>query len=161
MNLHRLRVVQHLPVGIDGAWAFFSSPKNLGAITPPWLDFCVTGEVPDEMHAGTILTYTVRPALGLKVRWVTEITHLEAPRFFVDEQRFGPYRFWHHQHRLRPVAGGTEVEDVVHYALPYGPLGTLVHALAVRRKLEEIFAYRREALARRFGGGVQAPASTR
>ena len=96
--------------------------------------------------------------LGLKVRWVTEVTHADAPHFFVDEQRFGPYRFWHHQHHLRPVEGGVEVEDLVHYALPFGPLGRLVHGLWVRRQLDAIFAFRRAVLEERFG--TWAPVSS-
>jgi ligand-binding SRPBCC domain-containing protein len=151
MKLYRLHRLQRLPIGLDEAWAFFSSPRNLAAITPPWLDFRVTNDPPEPVHAGTIITYTIRPALGLRVRWVTEITHVEPPHFFVDEQRFGPYRFWHHQHRLRVVEGGVEAEDLVHYALPLGPLGAFTHALTVRKRLDAIFAYRRQALAERFG----------
>ena len=151
MKLHRLQTVQRLPIAMDEAWAFFSSPKNLSLITPSSLDFQMTNEVPEVMHTGTIITYTIRPLLGLKVRWATEITHADAPHLFVDEQRFGPYRFWHHQHHFRAIDGGTEVEDLVYYALPFGPLGSLAHALWVRRQLEEIFAFRREALEVRFG----------
>ncbi len=151
MKLHRLHALQRLPISTDEAWAFFSHPKNLPLITPPWLDFRMTNEVPAVMHAGALITYTIRPILGLRVRWVTEITHAEAPRLFVDEQRFGPYRFWHHQHRFRGIDGGTEMEDLVHYALPLGPLGALAHRLVVRRQLDEIFAFRRAALAERFG----------
>ncbi len=120
-------------------------------ITPPWLDFKMTNEVPEVMHTGAIITYTIRPMLGLKVRWTTEITHADAPGLFVDEQRFGPYRLWHHQHHFRPIDGGVEAEDLVHYALPFGPLGRMVHALKVRKQLEEIFAFRRDALAEIFG----------
>ncbi|GIV60535.1 MAG: SRPBCC domain-containing protein [Rhodothermaceae bacterium] len=151
MKLYRLQALQRLPLSLDDAWAFFSRPENLRAITPPWLDFRITNTPPEVMYAGAIITYTVRPLLGVPVRWVTEITHLHAPHFFVDEQRFGPYRFWHHQHHFRPVEGGVEVEDLVHYGLPLGPLGTLAHALLVRRQLAAIFAYRRGALESRFG----------
>lgn len=151
MKLHRLHTVQRLPISPEAAWTFFSSPRNLPVITPPWLDFQITNDPPEAMHAGAIIAYTIRPALGLKVRWVTEITHVEAPHFFVDEQRFGPYRFWHHQHRFRAVEGGVEAEDLVHYALPLGPLGAFTHAVTVRKRLEAIFAYRREVLAERFG----------
>ena len=133
------------------AWQFFSQPKNLPLITPAWLDFQMTNAVPDEIHTGTIITYTIRPMLGLKVRWVTEITHAEAPCLFVDEQRFGPYRFWHHQHHFREIAGGVEVEDLVHYALSFGPLGRFAHAVTVRRRLAAIFAFRRAALEQHFG----------
>lgn len=151
MRLHRLHTIQQLPITIEEAWAFFASPKNLHLITPPWLDFKVTNEVPEVMHPGTIITYTIRPFLGIRVRWVTEITHVEAPSSFVDEQRFGPYRFWHHQHHFREVSGGVEVEDLIHYALPFGWLGGLAHAFLVKRQLATIFSFRQTALTERFG----------
>jgi ligand-binding SRPBCC domain-containing protein len=151
MKIHRLKAVQRLPIPIDEAWAFFSHPKNLRAITPPWMDFRITNEVPEVMYRGALITYTVRPLLGLRINWVTEITHLEEPRFFVDEQRFGPYRFWHHQHLFREADGGTEMTDIVDYALPFGPLGELAHRFSFRSRVEGIFAYRRQALIERFG----------
>lgn len=158
MKLHRLHARQHLSISAEEAWTFFSRPENLPLITPDWLDFEMTNRVPDEIHAGTIITYRIRPVLGVPVSWVTEITHVDAPHFFVDEQRFGPYRFWHHQHHFRPVDGGVEVDDLVHYALPFGPAGRLAHPLLVRRKLEAIFAYRRRILRERFGEVAAAPA---
>jgi ligand-binding SRPBCC domain-containing protein len=151
MTLHRLHRLQRLPISLDEAWQFFSSPANLLLITPPRLAFQMTNAVPEVVHTGTIITYTIRPVLGLKVKWATEITHADAPHLFVDEQRFGPYKFWHHQHHFRPIDGGTEVEDIIHYALPFGPLGTLVHRLIVRKRLEDIFAFRQQALEERFG----------
>lgn len=143
--------MQRLPVAIEEAWDFFSNPQNLPLITPPRLGFAMTNTVPEVIHPGVIITYTIRPMPGFKVRWVTEITHVEAPRRFIDEQRFGPYRFWHHQHHFRPVQGGVEVEDLVHYGLPFGPLGGLAHGLMVRRQLQEIFSFRSQALVARFG----------
>ena len=151
MKVHQLHTTQVLPITLDEAWDFFSSPANLPVITPPWLDFQMTNAVPERMQPGTIITYRIRPVLGVPIRWTTEITHLEAPHYFVDEQRFGPYKLWHHQHFFRAVDGGVECEDLVHYGLGFGPAGTLAHRLMVRGKLEEIFAFRREALAKRFG----------
>lgn len=151
MKLHRIHTVQRLPIPIEEAWDFFSNPQNLPLITPPWLDFAMTNAVPEVVHPGVIITYTIRPVPGFKMRWVTEITHVEAPHRFIDEQRFGPYRFWHHQHHFRPVHGGTEVEDLVHYGLPFGPLGSIAHGLMVRRQLNEIFSFRTQALVDRFG----------
>lgn len=151
MKLHRLHAAQRLPISLEEAWAFFSRPENLPLITPPWLNFETTNEVGERMYAGMIITYRVRPVLGVPLRWVTEITHVDAPHYFVDEQRFGPYRFWHHQHFFRPVPGGVEVEDLVHYALPLGPLGRAAHPLTVQPQLQEIFDFRRTALTERFG----------
>jgi ligand-binding SRPBCC domain-containing protein len=150
MQLYRLQRTQHLPIAPETAWRFFSDPRNLRHITPPWLDFQMTSTVPETIHAGTIITYTIRPIARVPVRWVTEITHAAPPHRFVDEQRFGPYRFWHHQHHFRPTDDGVEVEDLVHYALSLGPLGRLAHGLTVRHRLDAIFAYRRRALAERF-----------
>jgi len=159
MTLHRLYTVQRLPVTRDAAWDFFSDPKQLPVITPDWLDFQMTTPLPEVMTPGTILGYTIRPIAGIPVQWVTEITHVDAPHVFVDEQRFGPYRFWHHAHRFRPVTGGVEVEDLVYYALPLGPLGALAHRLTVKRRLSQIFAYRRKTLEERFGR--YSPSTTR
>lgn len=158
MRLHLLRASQRLPIGLEEAWAFFGDPRNLARITPPDLGLVVEGE-PEPMYAGQILTYRIRPFPGARARWVTEITHVRPPQFFVDEQRLGPYRFWHHQHRLRPAAGGVEVEDLVHYALPLDPLSRPAHPLLVAPRLDRIFRFRREALARLFPGRVD-PAPT-
>lgn len=160
--LHSLTRVQMLTGrlgSLEEAWDFFSDPCNLATITPPWLAFTVTCE-PGPMFAGQLVTYTISPLPGLpllarlRMPWVTEITHVDGPRsagpdaplFFVDEQRLGPYRFWHHQHRFTAVEDGVCMEDVVHYALPYGPLGELAHRFMVRRRLDEIFDYRRSTL---------------
>jgi ligand-binding SRPBCC domain-containing protein len=103
------------------------------------------------MYPGMLIEYTVRPLFGLPVRWVTEITHVREHEYFVDEQRAGPYRFWHHEHHFRPVEGGVEVRDLVSYRLPLGPLGSLINRLAVRGRLAQIFEYRRRVLEDRFG----------
>jgi ligand-binding SRPBCC domain-containing protein len=144
--LHCLTRSQNLPMGLTEAWTFFSNPANLCRITPDWLDFNLTCPPPAAMYAGQILTYTIRPLPGLWLRWVTEITHVREPRFFVDEQRIGPYRFWHHQHMFQETKQGVEIRDVVHYALPLGPVGNIAHALWVRRRLNDIFDYRQETL---------------
>jgi ligand-binding SRPBCC domain-containing protein len=151
VKLFRLQRTQELPLTLDEAWPFFSSPRNLPALTPPWLNLQITGEIPERMFPGMVIPYRVTPALGLSVTWITEITHVDAPCFFVDEQRFGPYRFWQHQHLFQPTAGGLQMTDTVHYGMKLGPLGRLIHLLLIRRRLEEIFNYRRTALVRLFG----------
>jgi ligand-binding SRPBCC domain-containing protein len=133
------------------AWSFFSNPNNLQLITPPSLGLEATPEIPDKMYAGMIITYRVRPLLGIPMRWITEITHVDAPHMFIDEQRFGPYRFWHHQHRFQEIDGGVEMQDIVSYGLYGGPFAKIIHELAVRKQLEEIFRYRRTYLEARFG----------
>ncbi len=99
MKVYQLKTIQNLPIGIDKAWEFFSNPNNLSVITPEWLNFKVTSKLPDKMYAGMIISYKVHPVLGIPNTWVTEITHVKEPFYFVDEQRFGPYKMWHHQLR--------------------------------------------------------------
>lgn len=153
MSLHRLTAKQVLPISLDDAWDFFSKPDNLAVMTPPSLGMKVTSGPPGEMYAGLIVTYTMSPLpLGpFRTEWVTEITHVQPKRYFVDEQRLGPYQFWHHQHHFREVDDGAEVRDIVHYSLSLGPLGDIANSLVVRPQLRTIFRYRRRVLAERFG----------
>ena len=150
-NFFRLDAAQQLPIELDAAWAFFSNPQNLAEITPPELHLVVENELPDRMHPGVLICYRVKPLLGIPVHWVTEITHVEEGRLFVDEQRFGPYRFWHHQHHFLPIEGGVEMRDIIHYKLPLGPLSFLADSFVVGGQLRRIFSYREEALVQRFG----------
>ncbi len=150
-GIHRFEATQVLPVTVAEAWAFFSDPRNLSRITPPDMDFRITSEVPARMYEGMMITYTLRPLLGLPVRWATEITHVDEGFRFVDEQRVGPYAMWHHEHTFTPVAGGVEMRDLVYYALPFGLLGDAAHALAVGARVRAIFEYRRRVLTVQFG----------
>jgi len=128
---------------MDEAWDFFSSPKNLQKITPSQLGFkIISKHHGDKMYAGQIIEYKVSPVLGIPIYWMTEITQVEDKKFFIDEQRFGPYSLWHHQHHFREVEGGVEMTDIVHYKLPLGILGDIAHALFVEKQLKGIFDYR-------------------
>ena len=147
-SLHRSLV---LPTSIEEAWEFFSNPSNLSRITPPNLRMEVRSNPQPEMYAGMFIVYTVRPILGVPLEWVSEITHVKRPHYFVDEQRLGPYRLWHHEHRFTPHTNGVEVEDIVQYVLPFGPLAEIIHPFLVRRKLDEIFDYRGKILREIFG----------
>jgi ligand-binding SRPBCC domain-containing protein len=151
MRLHRLAARQLLPVPLAEAWEFFSNPANLALITPPSLNLKPTSPLPERMHPGMIITYRISPFPRVGLLWVTEITHVLENQFFVDEQRAGPYRFWHHQHHFSAVEGGTEMRDIVHYALPFGPVGDLFGLNTVRKQVRGIFAYRREVLEQRWG----------
>ncbi|WP_290799416.1 SRPBCC family protein [Flavihumibacter sp. UBA7668] len=143
MAVYSLKTVQVLPVSLEQAWDFFSSPANLSAITPAKLGFNIISKHHGEkMYPGQIIEYTVKPVLGIPLYWMTEITHVEEGKYFVDEQRYGPYSMWHHQHHFREVSGGVEMTDIVHYKIPLWFLGDLAHALFVRRQLKEIFDYR-------------------
>ena len=131
---------------LDDAWNFFSNPKNLSKITPPWLNLKITSDLPDKMYEGMIITYKVYPFLGISANWVTEITQLKDRKFFIDEQRLGPYKFWHHQHHLKEDDQGIEIIDIVNYAIPFDPISRLLNKLIVRKRIEEIFEYRKGAL---------------
>ncbi|PLX82799.1 MAG: cell division inhibitor [Desulfuromonas sp.] len=146
MKLYRLHYRQKLPVSLEEAWRFFSDPANLASITPPGLGFVVTSPPQSAMYPGMIISYRIRPLVNIPLAWVTEITHVRQPTYFVDEQRAGPYRFWQHQHHFRAIPGGVEMEDLVHYALPLGLLGNFLQRVAVGRQLEEIFSFRRHTL---------------
>ena len=150
MKLYRLCRQQTLPVTEEVAWQFFSSPLNLPAITPPWLNLQINGDVSDHMYPGMLIAYRITPFWGVPVKWLSEITHVEPPRYFVDEQRSGPYRFWHHQHHFRSKNGKIEVTDTVAYALKFGPVGTLMHALFIGKRLTDIFDFREKRLAQLF-----------
>ncbi|MFN7992177.1 MAG: SRPBCC family protein [Bryobacteraceae bacterium] len=146
MKKYRLESSTTVPVSLREAFEFFESPYNLARITPPWLNFRITTKERIQMRKGAEIRYLIR-WLGIPIRWKTEITAYEPPFFFVDEQASGPYAYWRHRHEFTPTESGTIVSDHVEYALPFGPLGRFMHWLRVGSQLEEIFDYRRKALA--------------
>jgi ligand-binding SRPBCC domain-containing protein len=153
-KIYRLQYEQVLNTSLENAWTFFSRADNLEKITPSYMRFDVTSPKTDSpVYAGQIITYVIRPVLGIPVRWMTEITHVVEGRYFIDEQRKGPYGFWHHQHHFEEVPGGVKMTDIVHYSMPLGILGSLAHALFVQRQLRDIFAFRREAVEQLFRKG--------
>ncbi len=151
MRIHRLEQRQRLPISLETAWEYFSSPANLNEITPPELGFRITSAPEPAMYEGQIITYQVKVAPLVWVGWVTEIKCVVEGRTFIDEQRFGPYKFWHHRHIFEEIEGGVIMTDVVHYALPFGWLGALAHFMFVRSKLQRIFDYRRRKLDEHLG----------
>lgn len=141
--IHTLESSQVIRASVEAAWDFFSDPRNLAKITPPELDFTIVSTLRERIHAGMMIEYRVRPLLGIPVRWLTEITSVDPGRSFVDEQRIGPYRIWHHEHHFKPLdAARTEVTDKVTYVLPFDPLGDLFHGLLVEPQLKTIFSFR-------------------
>ncbi len=132
-------------------WDFLSDPKNLKTITPDYMGFEILSGADRPMYAGQVIQYIVTPVLGIKTKWVTEITHVKEGTYFVDEQRFGPYALWHHKHFLKEIDGGIEMEDIIDYKLPFGILGQWMHPILVRPKLKEIFEYRKNKLIELFG----------
>ena len=149
--IYRLERSICLAITLENAWEFFSNPRNLRFITPPSLDMQMPSDPGAEMYPGMIVVYKVHPLFSIPMTWVSEITHVQKPSMFIDEQRFGPYRLWHHQHFFCSVPGGVEVRDIVDYIMPFGFLGRVFHPLFVKRKLEQIFEYRTSVLSERFG----------
>lgn len=149
--VYRLKTVQNLPITAEKAWDFLSDPGNLKTITPDYMGFTILEGAEEKMYAGQIIKYIVTPVLGIPLRWVTEITHVEDQKYFVDEQRFGPYSLWHHKHFVKAIPGGVEMIDIVDYKLPLGVLGRIAHPLFVKRQLKQIFDYRYNKLVELFG----------
>lgn len=150
-KVYTLSSKQKFPISLDQAWQFLSSPKNLKTITPDYMSFDIISGADKPMFAGQIIQYIVTPVFGIKTHWVTEITHVVDKKYFVDEQRFGPYALWHHKHFLKEIDGGVEMEDVIDYKIPFGILGRWIHPVLVKPKLMEIFNYRTQKLHELFG----------
>ncbi|MEQ9423132.1 MAG: SRPBCC family protein [Cyclobacteriaceae bacterium] len=149
--MHLIDKTQIVPITIEEAWAFFSSPENLKTITPDHMGFEILEGTDKPMYPGQIIRYNVRPLLGITLKWTTEITQVREKEFFIDEQRFGPYKFWHHQHFFKPHPKGVEVQDIVHYLIPFGIFGKIANTLLVKKQLAGIFDYRKKKLKEMFG----------
>lgn len=144
--MYQLKRQQLVKTDLTTCWDFFSSPANLQKITPKYMGFDVLTEVPDKMYEGLMIEYQVRPLLGIPMNWITEIKYVKENNFFVDEQRKGPYRIWHHEHHFEMTANGVLMSDIVSYELPFGILGKIAHPILVQRKLNEIFDFRLKAV---------------
>lgn len=150
MKIFQTKTNQIIPISLDKAWSFFSDPGNLSKITPPWLNLKITSDLLGKMYEGMIISYKVYPFLGIPSNWVTEITSVKEKSFFIDEQRFGPYKFWHHQHHFKEINGGVEMTDIVNYALPFDPFSRMLNNILVEKKVNEIFEFRKEVLNKLF-----------
>jgi ligand-binding SRPBCC domain-containing protein len=151
MKIYHLKRTQFLPITLQQAWGFFSTPKNLGVITPTQMKFKILNvSGSDKMYAGQIIRYKVKVKPWLTVNWVTEITHVNEPHYFVDDQIDGPYALWHHQHHFKEVPNGVEMTDEVHYAVPFGIFGRLANAIFVEREVKTIFDFRFKILETHF-----------
>ena len=151
MKIFKLKYSQKLPINLNEAWDFLSSPNNLELITPKSMDFNIIDWDKKKAYPGQIIQYTVKPILGIKINWVPEITQVRDKEFFVDEQRFGPYTFWHHKHFIKEIEGGVIMEDVIHYKPPFGFVGVLLNFLFINSKLNSIFKHRELELIKTFG----------
>ena len=152
MAAHSIKTGQRIPVPVEAAWSFFANPANLQTMTPDNMGFKVISKHHgDKMYAGQIIEYTVKPVLGIPLYWMTEITQVKDKEYFIDEQRFGPYSLWHHQHHFKAIEGGVEMTDIVHYKNPLGILGRMANSLFVQKQLRGIFDYRFKKVEELFG----------
>jgi len=151
MAFYQFQKEQFVNASLDEVWDFISSPRNLKKITPEAMGFDIrTPDLPDKIYEGMIINYTVKPILGIKTNWVTEITHNVDKSYFVDEQRVGPYTLWHHQHLITATENGVLMRDIVSYKPPFGFLGSIANTLFIKKKLNEIFDYRLKVLEQLF-----------
>lgn len=152
MGFYQLHETQRIPATTDEVWDFISSPANLNKITPGYMGFDITSKllIP-KMYPGMIISYKVSPIAGIKITWVSEITHIKEKEYFVDEQRIGPYAMWHHEHKIEAIAGGTLMTDIVSYKPPFGFLGSIANSVLIKKQLREIFEYRKNAIEKMFG----------
>ncbi len=146
---HRLARTTVLPGTVSQVFEFFKNPRNLEAITPPWLGFRILSTSDETVREGTRIRYRLR-LFGIPLAWESRITEYAGDSHFADEQVTGPYALWYHRHLFRQLPEGVEMTDDVEYRLPFGPLGRLVHWLVVRHQLRAIFDYRTAAIAQRF-----------
>lgn len=152
MAVHSLKTVQKIPVSPELAWSFFSNPANLQTITPGDMGFKIISKHHGEkIYAGQIIIYKLSPFPGIPLYWVTEITQVQDCKYFVDEQRKGPYSLWHHQHHFKEIENGVEMTDLVHYKIPLGLIGKIAHHLFIKNKLRKIFEYRFNKIEELFG----------
>lgn len=153
MKTYTVNFEQKLPITLQEAWDFFSSPLNLAKITPKSMAFIITSDftAQTKMYQGMIITYKVAPLLGIKLDWMTEITHVKEGAYFIDEQRFGPFKIWHHEHHFKAIDGGVLMTDKLIYGMPFGIFGQIANAISVAKQTKEIFDFREKAVEELFG----------
>jgi ligand-binding SRPBCC domain-containing protein len=150
--MYKLHFSQKLPIDLLEAWEFFSSPANLEKITPKSLGLKIKPHYSEKkMYAGQIIAYSVKPLWNISMEWITEITAVQKPAYFIDEQKIGPYAFWHHEHWFSSIPNGILMEDILYYNVPFGIFGKALHYLKIKKDIEKIFQHRSEVLEKLFG----------
>jgi len=139
--MHQLIQIHLVKTDLSTCWDFFSSPENLKKITPEFMGFDIVSAIDQKIYDGMMIEYRVRPIFNIPLKWVTEITHVQDHVFFIDEQRIGPYKLWHHEHHFKATSEGIEMTDIVSYVLPFGLIGRLLHPF-ISKKLNQLFDYR-------------------
>jgi ligand-binding SRPBCC domain-containing protein len=145
LKIYELKKQVLIPAPIEKVFTFFSAAENLNLITPPWLHFKILTALPVRMEKNALIDYSIR-LLGMPMIWKTEITAWQPPKSFVDRQIKGPYRVWEHTHLFEEKRGGTQMTDIVRYAVPGFVLSPFVHFFFVRPRLEKIFAFREQRM---------------
>jgi ligand-binding SRPBCC domain-containing protein len=152
MAITQFYAEQKIPSTLDEVWDFISSPKNLKKITPPHMGFHITSkDLSDKMYEGMIISYKVSPLPGYRTNWMTEITHIKEGKYFVDEQRLGPYKIWHHEHFIEPIKNGVLMKDLITYVPPFGIFGSIANHILIKNQVRKIFEYRKKALIEIYG----------
>ncbi len=150
-GIYTLTSEQVLPLTLEQAWDFFTVPTNLDKITPEEMNFKITNDPPSKTYRGQIITYKIGLLPGINANWITEITQLEDRKFFVDEQRFGPYAMWHHEHHFEDIGEGKVImRDIVNYKLPLGFIGDFFGGAIIKNKVKSIFEGRFHILEKTF-----------
>ncbi len=143
---------QQINTSVEKLWEFIATPKNLKIITPEYMGFnIISKDLPEKMYQGLIIAYKVKPLFGIEITWVSEITHISEFHYFVDEQKIGPYKFWHHTHIITPVQNGVIMKDILNYKPPFSFIGSIANQIIIKKKLFEIFSFRRKKIQEIFG----------
>lgn len=151
MSHYQFQIKQFLKTDIETIWDFASSPANLKEITPDYMLFnIISKNLPEKMYPGMIIAYEVSPILNIKMKWLTEITQVKDKSFFIDEQRMGPYKMWHHQHLFEEQNDGVLMTDIVTYIPPFGIVGNIANAVFIKKQLRNIFDYRYKVMDEKF-----------
>ena len=147
MKIYYKEWSQTIPGSMEKVWHHFSRPENLDKLTPENMAFQIISDIKDRpMYEGMIIRYRVSPVLNIPLNWATEITHIKDREYFIDEQRFGPYTLWHHEHHFEETPQGILMKDQLHYAIPFGIFGRIANAIFVEARIDEIFTYRQKCI---------------
>jgi ligand-binding SRPBCC domain-containing protein len=142
-----------LPISLDEAWEFFSTPKSLAVLTPAAYQFKIIGALENKMYVNQKITYQLK-MYGLPMNWVSEIVEYEEGKIFTDKMSKGPYKTWYHEHKFTKIDVGVLVEDIINYEVGFGFLGGFIDKVFVSKQLKSLFDYRNEILRVKFVKGV-------
>ncbi len=152
MAVYALKFEQKVPAEPEQIWSFLTSHANLLEMTPPEMNFTILSkDLAQSVYPGMMIHYSLTPILGIKMKWLTQITQRKEMAYFVDEQRTGPYKIWHHEHHIAAIPGGTLITDLIHYVPPLGFLGDIANRLFIKDQLQQLFKYRMRKMVEKFG----------